>query len=28
VSHWIAEESPDALNTLLLDHLGGASTRR
>ena len=28
VSHWIAEETPDALNTLLLDHLGGASTRR
>jgi pimeloyl-ACP methyl ester carboxylesterase len=28
VSHWIAEETPDALNTLLLDHLGGASARR
>jgi pimeloyl-ACP methyl ester carboxylesterase len=28
VGHWIAEETPDALNTLLLDHLGGASTRR
>jgi pimeloyl-ACP methyl ester carboxylesterase len=27
VGHWIAEETPDALNTLLLDHLGGASTR-
>jgi pimeloyl-ACP methyl ester carboxylesterase len=27
VSHWIAEETPDALNALLLDHLGGASTR-
>jgi pimeloyl-ACP methyl ester carboxylesterase len=26
VSHWIAEEAPDALNTLLLEHLGGAST--
>jgi pimeloyl-ACP methyl ester carboxylesterase len=28
VGHWIAEETPDALNTLLVDHLGGASTRR
>jgi len=28
VSHWIAEETPDTLNTLLLDHLGGASTRQ
>ena len=28
VSHWIAEETPDALNTLLLDQLGGASTRQ
>src|SRR5947209_5407204 len=28
VSHWIPEETPDALNTLLLDHLGGASTRQ
>jgi pimeloyl-ACP methyl ester carboxylesterase len=28
VSHWIAEETPDALNALLLDHLGGASARR
>jgi pimeloyl-ACP methyl ester carboxylesterase len=26
VSHWIAEEAPDALNALLLEHLGGAST--
>jgi pimeloyl-ACP methyl ester carboxylesterase len=26
VSHWIAEEAPDALNALLLDHLGSAST--
>jgi pimeloyl-ACP methyl ester carboxylesterase len=26
VSHWIPEEAPDALNTLLLEHLGGAST--
>jgi pimeloyl-ACP methyl ester carboxylesterase len=25
VSHWIPEEAPDALNTLLLEHLGGAS---
>ena len=28
VSHWIAEEAPDALNTLLLEHLGAASTRQ
>ena len=27
VSHWIAEEAPDALNTLLVEHLGAASTR-
>ena len=27
VSHWIAEETPDALNALLIDHLGGASAR-
>jgi pimeloyl-ACP methyl ester carboxylesterase len=26
VSHWIAEEAPDALNALMLEHLGGAST--
>jgi pimeloyl-ACP methyl ester carboxylesterase len=26
VSHWIAEEAPDELNALLLEHLGGAST--
>jgi pimeloyl-ACP methyl ester carboxylesterase len=26
VSHWIAEEAPDALNALLLEHLGGAFT--
>jgi hypothetical protein len=26
VSHWIAEEAPDALNALLLEHLGGVST--
>jgi pimeloyl-ACP methyl ester carboxylesterase len=26
VSHWIPEEAPDALNALLLEHLGGAST--
>ena len=26
VSHWIPEQAPDALNTLLLEHLGGAST--
>ena len=26
VSHWIPEEAPDALNTLLLESLGGAST--
>ena len=28
VSHWIAEEAPDALNTLLVEHLGAASTRQ
>jgi pimeloyl-ACP methyl ester carboxylesterase len=28
VSHWIAEEAPDTLNTLLLEHLGAASTRQ
>ena len=28
VSHWIAEEAPDALNMLLLEHLGGVSTSR
>jgi pimeloyl-ACP methyl ester carboxylesterase len=27
VGHWIAEETPDALNALLIDHLGGASAR-
>jgi pimeloyl-ACP methyl ester carboxylesterase len=26
VSHWVAEEVPDALNALLLEHVGGAST--
>ena len=26
VSHWIPEEAPDALNALLIEHLGGAST--
>jgi pimeloyl-ACP methyl ester carboxylesterase len=26
VSHWIPEQAPDALNALLLEHLGGAST--
>jgi len=26
VGHWIPEEAPDALNALLIDHLGGAST--
>ncbi len=26
VSHWIPEEAPETLNTLLLEHLGGAST--
>jgi pimeloyl-ACP methyl ester carboxylesterase len=26
VSHWIAEHAPDALNALLLEHIGGAST--
>jgi pimeloyl-ACP methyl ester carboxylesterase len=25
VSHWVPEEAPDALNALLLDHLGSAS---
>jgi pimeloyl-ACP methyl ester carboxylesterase len=28
VSHWIAEEAPDALNALLLEHLGGVSKPR
>jgi len=27
VSHWIPEEAPDALNALLLEHLGGATTQ-
>jgi len=26
VSHWIAEDAPDALNALLLEHIGGVST--
>ena len=28
VSHWIPEAAPDALNALLLEHLGGASNPR
>jgi pimeloyl-ACP methyl ester carboxylesterase len=28
VGHWIPEEAPDALSALLLEHLGGESTRR